>query len=412
MNKPHDPYAALRVADFRFYLTGNLIAALGLQMQAVAIGWELYERTGKAIALGMVGLAQILPILALTLPAGHVADRFDRKRVILIGELVIALCAFGLALISARRGDIRWMYCFLFLNGAARAFVFPARSSLVPTLVPKEIFANAVTWSSGGFQLASMIGPALGGAMIGVLKGATQVYIANALAALTFLGLVALIVGQPHVPSAKAVTFKSLVAGFHYVWQKKIILASITLDMIAVLLGGATTLLPIYAKDILHVGPVGLGWLLASPSIGAFLTALVLTRLPPFKQAGKTLLWAVVGFGLATIVFGVSRVLWLSLATLFLTGAFDNISVVIRMTLVQLLTPDDMRGRVSAVNSVFIGTSNELGGFESGAVAALFGPVVSVVSGGIGTLVVVLAVALIWPQIRQFGRLDGGAEKL
>ncbi|MBC8120946.1 MAG: MFS transporter, partial [Gemmatimonadaceae bacterium] len=261
-------------------------------------------------------------------------------------------------------------------------------------------------WNSSGFQVASMAGPAIGGLLIALQGEAALVYVVDALLILASFGCVAFIGGRQRQPSPEAPSFKSLVAGISFVWRSKLILAALTLDMFAVLLGGATTLLPVFAKDILQVGPAEFGWLRAAPAIGAFVMAFALAHLPPLRQAGKTLLWAVAGFGVVTVVFGLSRWFWLSLLMLVLSGALDNISVVVRHTLVQLRTPDYMRGRVSAVNSVFIGSSNELGGFESGVAAALFGPVLAVVGGGIGTVAVVLAVAFTWPQIRALGLLE------
>lgn len=404
----HDPYAALRFRDYRLFASGYVSSAIGYQMQSVAIGWELYERTGSAMVLGVVGLVQAVPIIVLTLPAGHVADQCDRKRIVLMTQLMLSLCSIGLAVLSYRQGAISLIYACLFLSGVARAFNKPASDSLLPSLVPITAFNNAVTWNSSAFQIASVVGPALGGLVIALLHSATLVYVLNVVLAFTCFGFIALVAAQQPPRSTKTITLKSLLAGIGFVWQTKVILATITLDLFAVLLGGATTLLPIFAKDILHVGPTGLGWLRAAPAIGAFSMALIIAHLPPMKRAGKTLLWAVIGFGVATFVFGISRSFWLSLLMLMLTGAFDNISVVVRHTLVQVKTPDYMRGRVSAVNSVFISTSNELGGFESGLAAALFGPVVSVVVGGIGTIAVVLAVASIWPQIRQLGSLHDG----
>lgn len=402
----HDPYAALRFRDYRLFASGYVSSTIGQQMQSVAIGWELYERTGSAMVLGMVGLVQVAPIILLTLPAGHVVDRFNRKHVVLMAELMLAVSSLGLAVLSYMQGAISLIFVCLLLSGMARAFDQPGRDALLPSLVPLEAFSNAVTWKSSGFQISSVVGPALGGLVIALLHSATLVYVLNVVLALTSFGFIAAITARQSVRTKSAVTFKSLVAGVDFVWQTKVILATITLDLFAVLLGGATTLLPIFAKDILHVGPTGLGWLRAAPAVGAFLMAVIIAHLPPMQRAGKTLLWAVAGFGMATIVFGMSRSFWLSLLMLLLTGAFDNISVVVRHTLVQLRTPDYMRGRVSAVNSVFIGTSNELGGFESGLAAALFGPVVSVVGGGIGTIAVVLAVALLWPQIRRLNSLQ------
>ncbi|MGI8498022.1 MAG: MFS transporter [Gemmatimonadaceae bacterium] len=401
----HDSYAAFRQRDFRSYLAGVIVSTLGSQMQDVAVGWQLYERTHSAMALGLVGLVQVIPVILLVLPAGHAADRFDRRRLLMLAEMVMAAAAIGLAVISFTGAPTPLIYGAMLLSGISRAFYGPARSSLLAQLVSRETFGSAVTWNSGGWQLASVAGPALGGAVIGLTRAATLAYVLNATAALSFVALLATIRSRAPARSQDVATWSTLIAGVRFVARTKTLLASITLDMFAVLLGGATTLLPMFAKDILHVGPSGLGWLLAAPSIGAFVMAMALAHRPPLRRAGPTLLWAVTGFGAATILFGLSRSYGLSLVALVLTGAFDNISVVVRSTLLQLLTPDDMRGRVSAVNSVFIGTSNELGGFESGAIAALFGPVFSVVAGGVGTIVVVLAVARHWPQVRGLGSL-------
>jgi MFS family permease len=401
----HDPFAALRLRDFRLYLTGNLIAVISMEMLSVAIGWELYERTGSALVLAWVGLLQALPIILLSLPAGHLADRLDRKKIVMFTQLMLALCFFGLAGLSSRKGPISLIYLYLLLSGIARAFNTPARSAFLAQIVPLKFFSNAVTWNSSVWQIASMSGPALAGLIIAAQRSATLVYSVAAVLAIIRFILVAMINSRHAERSAEPMTLKSLLAGIEFVWNKKIILATITLDLFAVLLGGATALLPIFAKDILRVGPSGLGWLRAAPSVGAFVMAFSLAYMPPMKKAGRSLLLAVAGFGLATIVFGISRSFWLSMSMLFLAGALDNISVVVRHTLVQLLTPDNMRGRVSAVNNIFIASSNELGGFESGLVAQFFGPIISVVSGGIGTILVVLAVVFIWPQVQRYGSL-------
>lgn len=404
----HDPFAALRFRDYRLFALGNVLSVTGYQMQSVAVGWELYERSGSAMVLGGVGLVEVLPVIALTLPAGHVADRFDRKRTVMYTQVMLALCSLGLAVLSYAHGSIFLIYTCLLLSGVARAFNKPSSDALLPQLVPLAVFSNAATWNSSWFQLASVFGPALGGLAIAVQKSATGVYIVDALLALACFGLIAAIAGRQSVRLTSPPSLESLAGGIGFLWHNQVILAAITLDMFAVLLGGATTLLPIFAKDILHVGPTGLGWLRAAPSVGAVTMAIALAHLPPLKKAGKALLWSVAGFGIVMIIFGLSRWFWLSLLMLALSGALDNISVVVRHTLVQVRTPDHLRGRVSAVNSVFISTSNELGGFESGLTAALFGPVVSVVGGGIGTIAVVLAVALIWPEIRKLGSLQEG----
>ena len=406
----------LRNRDLVFYLIGRFVASLGQQMLTVAVGWELYERTGSALNLGLVGLVQMAPMILFTLPAGHVADNHERKRIIILMTLIMACATAGLAVISWFQAPVEWIYFCLFVAGTARTFLWPASSAFLPHLVPRNLFSRAVAWSSGSFQLSSVVGPAAGGAVIALTHHAAYVYAADTLAALLCLTLISF-VRRSHVVAVKErMTLRSLAVGFNFVFASPIILGTITLDLFAVLLGGATALLPVYAKDILHVGPSGLGLLQAALPLGSLLCALTLAHGPPLQRAGRAMLRAVAVFGLATIAFGFSRWFWLSFAMLFVCGAADNISVVVRHTLVQLLTPDEKRGRVSAVNSLFIGTSNELGGFESGFVAHLFGPalgraiatgaVLSVVSGGVGTLLVVAAVALAWPQIRKFGRLD------
>lgn len=404
----HDPYAVLRLPSFRLYLIGNALAVFGLQMQTVAVGWDIYERTHEPFHLGLVGLVQFLPIGVLTLPAGRVADLLDRKRIIMASMLALACCSLGLSWISAHEGAVSWMYVCLLASGVARAFLQPAKSSFLPQIVPREQFATAVTWNMGAFHLAAVVGPAAGGFMIAWLGRAADVYVLDAASALVFFLLLACIASPRYVPSAEALGWRSFSAGAEFVWNNKVILGAMTLDMFAVLLGGAVAMLPVYAEDILHVGATGLGWMQAAPAVGALLMSFILAHRPPIERAGPTMLWTVAGFGAATIVFGWSRWYYLSLAMLFLSGAFDTVSVVIRHTLVQLLTPDEMRGRVSAINGMFIGASNELGRFESGLAAKVFGSAVfSVVSGGIGTLAVVALVAKLWPQLTRYGRLDG-----
>lgn len=402
------PYAVLRNRDFRLFLSARFIASFGQQMLTVAVGWELYERTGSPLCLGLVGLAQMVPMILFTLPAGHLADQYNRQRIIVVMTFLIVLASLGLTLVSMLQAPTPWIYFCLFVAGSARTFLWPASSSFLPQLVSRQTFPRAVTWSSGSFHLSSVVGPAAGGGLIALTHSATGVYALNAVAGMICLTLIGLI-RRPQMAAAEKETMSlaNLSVGFKFVFASRMILATITLDLFAVLLGGATSLLPVYAKDILKVGPSGLGFLQAALPVGSLFSALILAHRPPMQKAGQTLLWAVAGFGLATIGFGFSESFALSLLMLFLCGAFDNISIVVRHTLVQLLTPDEKRGRVSAVNSLFIGTSNELGGFESGFVANWFGAVFSVVSGGVGTLVVVLAVAWIWPEVRRFGRLDG-----
>ncbi len=407
MQNSHDPYLALRFRDFRFLLVGIFFAGLGSQMITVAIGWELYERTHSALALGIVGLVLVIPVFVLSLPAGHFIDRYNRKRIVIWSQVVLVFCSLGLTALSFTHGPLPLIYACLLLFGCAVAFESPASAILVAQIVPEHAFENAATWESSTGQLASVLGPALGGLLIALLKGAAPVYALNAGAALTFIILLFFLRLKPQTPSTvEATTFGAMVEGLRFLKSSQVILAAITLDMFAVFLGGATTLLPIFAKDILHVGPSGLGWLRAAPSIGALGMSFVTAHTPPLKKAGRTLLLVVACFGAATIVFGISRVFWLSLVMLLVLGAMDNISVVIRSTLLLTRTPDALRGRITAINFIFIGASNELGGFESGLAAQLFGPVIAVAAGGVGTVLVVLCVALIWPQMRHLGALS------
>lgn len=401
----HDPYAALRFRDFRLLIGGTFLSVVGEQMLNVAIGWELYQRTRAPLALGLIGLVQVLPVVLLALPAGHVADRFDRKRIVVVTMLLLALCSLGLALLSFIVGPLPLIYTCLLGIGIARSFQSPATSSLLSQVVPPEHFGSAATWESGAWQASSILGPALGGLLIALQGGAGIVYAAIAGIFLLVGLMTGLMRPRPVARSDEPATLASLLAGLRFVWSTKIILAAITLDMFAVLLGGATALLPIFASDILLVGALGLGWLRAAPAVGAILAALAIAHRPPFKHAGRTLLLVVAGFGLATAVFGLSRSFLLSMLMLGLLGALDNISVVIRSTLLLTRTPDAMRGRVNAVHFVFIGISNELGAFELGVAATLLGTIGAVVAGGIGTVLVVLLVAMAWPEVRRLGRL-------
>jgi MFS family permease len=433
-----DPYAAFRFSAFVFYAIGNGISITGRQMLTVAVEWEIYARTHSATALGLAGAAIATPVVLLSLPAGHLADRYSRKLIIIWTQAISAVCSFALAAVSWNHlalpplSILHWgnnvlrsiatvferhatfqfddlslplIYLLLFVSTSARTFGWAARAAFLPKTVPRDVFPNAATWNSSLFQVSCVAGPAVAGLLI-VRAGFPFIYSLEAFCALTFLFLVVPIKKVEQGMRVTAGALESLRAGLRFVWHKKVILATLTLDMFAVLLGGATALLPIFAKEILHCTPVGLGWLRASPAIGAFIMGVAIAYLPPMRHAGKTLLWCVAGFGLATIVFGISKSFWLSLSMLFLTGAFDSVSMIVRHTLVQLLTPDEMRGRISAVNNIFIGTSNEFGALESGLTAALFGPVISVVAGGIGTILVVLGTAARWPQVRKIGALD------
>lgn len=403
-----DPWAAMRFRDFRLLIIGRFIAQLGEMTVSVAVGWELYERTGSVLALGLVGLVQVIPVILLSVPGGYIVDRYNRRYIALFTQLLLMALSLGLLVISLTNGPLLVLYVILTLIGAARAFNNPAESALTPQTVPEEHYFNAATWNSSVWQMAAILGPAVGGFLIALSNTAALVYGANVLAGLALVVALLLLRLPPRKETIERseTPMESIRAGIAFVRNRQVIFASITLDMFAVLLGGATFLLPVFAKDILHVDAAGLGLLRAAPSMGALLMAVFIARRPPFQQAGQTLLWAVAGFGIATIFFGLSTSFWLSVAMLALLGALDNISVVIRHTLVLTQTPDVMRGRVSAVNSIFIGASNELGGFQSGVAAALLGPVGAVVTGGIGTLIVVALVAQYAPQLRRFGVLS------
>jgi MFS family permease len=400
----HDPYAAFRFPAYRAYMIGSLVSLVGTRVQAVAIGWDIYDRTGEALALGIVGAVQAVPMIGLALPAGWLADHFSRKGLIVACLLGTSLTSLMLAGISAVEGSVAWMYAVLLLDSAFLAIARPARQAVLPGLVPKAIFANALAWRSSLFQIASIIGPAVGGVVI--IFSVASAYVLSAATTLIFAALFARVALPQIIISGGRPTVASLLGGVTFMWKNRTVLAATLLDLFAVLLGGATYLLPIFAADILNVGKTGFGLLHAAPAAGSLAMALLLTHVPPMKRAGRNLLLTVVGFGLATIVFGLSRNYLLSWAMLFLTGFFDNVSVIIRHSLVQMLTPDHMRGRVSAVNGVFISSSNELGGVESSLVAHWFGPVISVVSGGVGTIVVVALTAWLAPGLRRLGRIE------
>jgi MFS family permease len=385
-------------AFVRFWLA-RLGGTTANQMLMVALAWHMYDITSSAWDLGLVGLFQFVPALIFTLPAGHVADRFHRGRIFAGCMLAQALAAA--VLLAAIYGDFSTRELILGISvllGMARAFQMPAQQALTPQLVPAVLLQRAITLSASAMQAAIICGPALGGVLY--TFGPATVY-ASSLLLLLSAGALALAVNYHHKTARAAATWNSVIAGVTFVWQRKVILGATSLDLFAVLLGGATALLPIFARDILQIGPVGLGLLRGAPAVGALVMSLALVRWPLKRKVGHKLLLAVAIFGLATVVFGASSNFILSLVALVITGAADSVSVVVRNTLVQLETPDEMRGRVSAVSSIFIGASNQLGEFESGAVAALWGPVVSVVSGGIGTLLVAAGWLKLFPALAR-----------
>lgn len=397
---------AFTYPSYRLFQTARFFIVLATEMQSVAIGWQVYEITRNKLDLGLVGLWQFLPGILLFLVSGHTADRYDRRKILTIGYAGFAVCSGLLLTISLRHiHSIYLIYGVVVMIGIVRCFNAPASRAILPLLVPGEQFRGAFAWASIIFEAATILGPAVGGLIYGIFRTPSPVYatamIAAAAAALSMLGVIPKFRPRAREPfSARAV-----LAGLHYIWREKMVLGSISLDMFAVLLGGAVYLLPAFASDILHTGPLGLGLLRCAPAIGAAVMALLLAHRPLGRNSGAKMLWCVAGFGVATILFGISRSMVLSMVALMLVGATDMVSVVIRGILIQLVTPNDMRGRVNAVDMIFIGTSNELGGFESGATAQLLGTIPAVILGGIGAIVITAACAALFPELRKLDEL-------
>jgi MFS family permease len=396
-----------RLANLRFYLLARFLTTISSEMQSVAVGWQVYELTHRALDLGFVGLAQFLPGICLFLITGNVADRVPRQRIVRLCAGGFSLCSGLLLFFTLRHVSTPYpLYAALLLNGTVRAFNAPASQAFLPLLVPREVFQNAVAWNASVFQTATIAGPMLGGLLYGLSGSPLPVYTLAAGCYLTSSVLYGFLKLTPAAKSLAARTSGMLLEGLRYIWRTKIVLGASSLDLFAVLLGGAVALLPVYAREILHVGATGLGVLRAAPGLGAVLTSLALARWPLERRAGLAMLFCVFGFGVFTVAFGLSQNLALSLVMLFLIGASDTISVIVRSTMLQLSTPDEMRGRVSAVNMVFIGASNEVGQFESGMTAQWFGAVPAVVLGGVGTILVVLVWAGMFPSLRNLDRLN------
>jgi MFS family permease len=402
--------AAFTHPDFVYYEVARFFIVIALEMQSVAVGWQIFSITHRALDLGLVGLAQFLPGFCLFLASGAAADRFDRRKLLSICYAGFALCSFLLLILAVRpTHTVRPIYGVLVLLGVVRSLSGPVSRALLPHTVPLEHFPNAVALHSTIYQGATILGPAVGGVMYAAFHHADAVYAASFTAGLLALGLTLRLRFRESKRERASTDLRSTLAGFRYVWKQKLLLALISLDMFAVLLGGAVALLPVYASDILKTGPWGLGILRSAPGVGAALMAVYVAHRPIRTRAGITMMWAVAGFGIFTILFGISTHLAFSLVCLVLLGASDMISVIIRGTLIQLATPDEMRGRVNAVDMLFIGVSNELGQFESGVTAHWFGTVSSVVYGGIGTLVVIGLWAWIFPSLRKADRLSSVA---
>jgi len=401
-----DGRIAFRYPSFRLYLIARFLATATSEMQAVAVGWQVYAITGRPLDLGLVGLAQFLPGVFLFLLAGHTADRFPRRRILVCCYAAFSVCSALLLLLTLRGlTSVYPIYIVLVMNGVVRAFSGPTSQALLPQLVAPEHFPNAVAWGSSVFQAAQVLGPMVGGIVYGITATPVPVYAAASVFYIAALSLMAMVQvsGVQRPRGATSIAF--VLEGLRYIRQNRILFGAISLDLFAVLLGGSVALLPVYASKILNAGATGLGLLRASPGFGAVVMAIVMAHHPLRRRAGATMLWCVAGFGVFTVAFALSHSLVLSMAALAATGACDMVSVIVRHTLVQLGTPDEMRGRVSAVNMVFIGASNEFGQFESGLTAQWFGAVTAVLIGGIGTIVVVALWAKLFPSLRRVDEL-------
>lgn len=402
-----DSRAAFRYKNFRFYSAARFLTTISSEMQSVAVGWQVYSLTHRPMDLGLVGLAQFLPGICLFLVAGHTADRVPRLNILrtcYAGFAACSLLLLGLTLHGTASAVP--IYCIMLLNGTVRAFNGPASQAFVPLLVSKADFPNAVAWSASIFQTATIAGPMIGGLLYGFVGTPIPVYCGAAVAYSAGLLSIANIKLTTPARVHSAASLAIVLDGLRFIWRNNFIFGAISLDLFAVLLGGAVALLPVYAREILKIGPSGLGILRSAPGVGAVLTSVLVAHRPLRKRAGAAMLWCVFAFGMFTVVFGISKNFWLSLGMLFLIGASDTISVIVRSTMTQLATPDEMRGRVSAVNMVFIGASNEVGQFESGLTAQWFGTVPAVVLGGIGTMVVVGLWAWMFPGLRKLDKLD------
>ncbi|MGD0906901.1 MAG: MFS transporter [Candidatus Acidiferrales bacterium] len=397
---------AFTYPDFSLYQLARFIIVAGLEAQSVAVGWQIYEITKRPLDLGLVGLAQFAPGILLFLVSGHAADSFDRRKLLIVCYSGFGVCS-ALLLLTAWAGlhSVYPIYMVVVLLGVVRSLNNPVSRAMLAQLVPEEHLANAIAWNSSFWQGATILGPSLGGLIYAISKGPAAVYALSLIAAVVAVFALVRIKLRVKARPKEPVSMTTILAGLRYVVEKKLILGSISLDLFAVLLGGAVALLPVFAREILMTGPWGLGLLRASPAIGAGCMALLLAHRPLRSRAGATMLWCVAGFGVFTILFGISRSLILSMVALVLVGAMDMVSVVVRATLVQIATPDEMRGRVNAVDMIFIGASNEVGQFESGLTAQWFGAVPAVVLGGIGTLIVTGLWAWSFPELRRFEKL-------
>ncbi len=407
----HDPYASLRVPNFRWFVVSVFTMTMATQIQGIVVGWQIYAITHDPLSLGLIGLAEALPFLSISLPAGHTADRLNRRTITLLSLAAMLACSASFVVFSLNPWILAlpgaWpFYAVIFVSGIARAFLNPARAALLAEIIPRSSYANAAAWRSSSWQTASVAGPAIGGLLYG-FSTATVAYEADTICMLVAFICFAAIRYTPSVPGANREPLaRSLRTGIRFVFRTPVILGALTLDLFSVLLGGAEALLPVFASDILHVGPEGLGILRAAPAVGAVLMSVYLAHRRPMERAGRAMLFAVATFAIAIVGFGLSRSAVLSFALLAVSGMADNVSVVVRSTLIQLMSPPEMLGRISAVNAIFVGSSNELGAFESGVTARLLGTVTAVILGGLASLGVVGIVSKTVPQLRDLKRLE------
>jgi len=407
-----DAFAVLKIKEFRLFLSARFVLTMAIQMQSIIVGWQIYELTKDPLSLGLIGLSEAIPFLFMSFFSGHIADTFDRRKIILLSLLVYFLCAFSLFLFTTNLSFILLVYgtlpvyIIISITGFARAFIYPAQTALMAQLVPKSLYTNSSTWNSTTWHIAAVMGPAVGGLIYGFV-GITQAYFLVTI--LVVLGFVFFLNIQSKKLPPKTIEesiFESIKSGIKFVFSNQVLLGAMSLDMFAVLFGGAVAMLPVFASEVLRVGPQGLGFLRAAPAAGAVIMALFLAYYPPLKNTGVKLFVSVAGFGLSMIFFALSKNFYLSLVLLAIGGMFDNISVIIRHTILQIYTPDHMRGRVAAVNSVFIGSSNEIGSFESGVAAKILGLIPSVIFGGSMTLMISGMTAKFSPNLRKMNLHD------
>lgn len=408
----HDAYAVLKIKEFRLFLLARFVTTVAIQMQSIIVGWQVYEMTKDPLSLGLIGLSEAIPFLVMAFFSGHIADTFNRKTIILASLFVYFLCAGFLLLFTNALSGILILYgtlpifIVIAITGFARAFIYPAQTAFMAQLVPRSLYTNSSTWNSTTWHIAAITGPALGGLIYGFI-GIYEAYISVVF--LIFIGLILFVFIQAKLMPAKEkkeTIVQSISEGIRFVFKNQVLLGALSLDMFAVLFGGAVAMLPVFAAEVLMVGPEGLGFLRAAPAVGAVIMAIFLAYYPPLKNTGTKLFIGVAGFGLSIILFALSKNFYLSIGLLILSGMFDNISVIIRHTILQLYTPDHMRGRVASVNSIFIGSSNEIGSFESGVAAKLLGLIPSVIFGGSMTLLVTKVTSLLSPELRKMNLSD------